>query len=152
MDYIQELRSKIGHQPLVLVGATVLILNENNHLLMQKRNDNGQWGIPGGYTEPNEYIEDTIRRETFEETGIKLGNIRLVNVYSGPELFYEYPNGDQVHNVSIVYITNDYSHDRKTNDGDGSEIRFFPIENIPVDISPPIRLIIKDLQNGRITF
>jgi 8-oxo-dGTP pyrophosphatase MutT (NUDIX family) len=151
MDYIQELRSKVGHHPIVLVGATILILDENNHLLMQKRTDNGQWGIPGGYTEPNEKIEETIRRETLEETGINLGKIKLVNVYSGPELFYKYPNGDQVHNVSVVYITNDYKKIGKITDNEGVEIIFFPLNELPSDISPPVRPIINDLEKGLIT-
>jgi 8-oxo-dGTP pyrophosphatase MutT (NUDIX family) len=150
MNYIQEIRSKIGHNPIVLVGATILILDKDNRLLMQKRNDNRQWGIPGGYTEPNEKIEETIRRETLEETGIKLGNIKLVNVYSGPELFYKYPNGDQVYNVSIVYITNEYKQIEKEIDDEGYEIRFFPISELPSDISPPIIPIISDLQKGLI--
>ena len=36
-------------------------------------------------------------------------------------------------------------------DEEGSEIRFFPISELPNDISPPIIPIISDLQKGFIT-
>ena len=41
MDYILQLRQFIGHRPILLVGAAVLVLDEQNRLLMVKRSDNG---------------------------------------------------------------------------------------------------------------
>src|SRR5512142_3189330 len=103
MGYIEELRSLIGHRPILLVGAAVLISDAQGRLLLGQRSDNHQWGIPGGSMEPGETVEETARREALEETGLKIGELRLFGVFSGPEFFYIYPNGDQVHNVSIVY-------------------------------------------------
>jgi 8-oxo-dGTP pyrophosphatase MutT (NUDIX family) len=147
MDYIEQLRSKVGHQPIILVGATMLIIDEQNRLLMQLRSDNGMWGTPGGYMDLGETIEDTARRETLEETGIKIGNMSLFSIYSGPKLCYEYPNGDQVQMVSIVYITKDYSFVSENHDKEVREIRFFPIKSLPDNISPPVKPIIEDYLN-----
>ncbi len=44
MGYIMDLRQKIGTQPLIMVGASILIINENNELLLQLRKDNKCWG------------------------------------------------------------------------------------------------------------
>ena len=55
-DYIRQLRQKIGHDPLIIPGATVLIFNEQGELLMLLRTDNGCWGVPGGAMEPGERL------------------------------------------------------------------------------------------------
>lgn len=38
----------------------------------------GQWDIPGGAVEKNENEQDALRRETFEESGLKINNIKKV--------------------------------------------------------------------------
>jgi 8-oxo-dGTP pyrophosphatase MutT (NUDIX family) len=91
MSYIQELRRALGNIPIIMVGATVLVLNCEKELLMLRRTDNDCWGVPGGAMEPGEHIEDTARRETREETGLEVRSW-LFNVFSA-ELYYRYPNG-----------------------------------------------------------
>ena len=41
-------------------------------------NRKAPWGIPKGLTEPDESREETARRETFEETGLKAGDLRYI--------------------------------------------------------------------------
>ncbi len=38
------------------------------------------WGLPGGFMEPNEQPEAAIRRELAEETGLELKNIKMIRV------------------------------------------------------------------------
>lgn len=40
MGYMMDLRKKVGTEPLIMVGACVIILNESHQLLMQLREDN----------------------------------------------------------------------------------------------------------------
>lgn len=54
MGYIMNLREKIGHSPLIGVGATTLVFNNKNELLLNLRSDTLTWGIPGGSKELNE--------------------------------------------------------------------------------------------------
>jgi ADP-ribose pyrophosphatase YjhB (NUDIX family) len=70
MSYIKMLRSLVGQIPLIVVGAGVLIVNTEKGLLLEKRKDNGLWGIIGGIMEIGESIEETAKREVFEETGL----------------------------------------------------------------------------------
>lgn len=106
MDYIQELRSLVGHRPLIVVSAGVLIFDDVGRVLLQFRYD-GQWGIPGGAMELGESLEETARREVREETGLEVGTLAMVAVHSGPEYFHRYPNGDEVFVVIAIYETRD---------------------------------------------
>ena len=42
MDYILQLRQYIGHRPILMVGAAILVLAGENRLLMMKRSDIGR--------------------------------------------------------------------------------------------------------------
>jgi ADP-ribose pyrophosphatase YjhB (NUDIX family) len=145
MDYIQQLRQLIGHRPILMLGATTLVLNEDNHLLMMKRTDSGFWGIPGGAVELGEVIEEAAKRETREETNLEVNEMSLFGVFSGPELYYKYPNGDEVYNVSIVYLVKDWSGEIKLND-EHSEWGWFAAGQIPEDFSPPLRTILDQFE------
>lgn len=48
MSYISELRKLVGHQPIINAGATVIVLNEKNEILLNLRTDTNTWGIIGG--------------------------------------------------------------------------------------------------------
>ncbi len=137
MGYIEELRKVLGHQPIILVGAAVLVVDDRGRLLMGFRSDNQSWGIPGGGMEPGEMLEETARREVREETGLSLGQIDLFGVFSGLDFYYVYPNGDQVYNVSIVYLSRDFHGDINRND-EHTRFRFFSPDELPKVISPPV--------------
>ena len=142
MDYILQLREYIGHRPILMVGAAVLVIDERNRLLMMKRSDSGCWGLPGGATEPGEVMEDAAKRETLEEVNLKVGEMSLFGVFSGPELYYKYPNGDEVYNVTIIYLSREWSGEIKLN-GEHTEWGWFEADEIPEDVSPPIKPIIE---------
>ena len=147
MDYILQLREYIGHRPILMVGAAILILDTQGRLLMMKRSDSGCWGLPGGATEPGEVIEDAAKRETLEETSIKIGEMSLFGVFSGPELYYKYPNGDEVYNVTIIYVSCDWHGEVKLND-EHTEWRWFASSEIPENVSPPIRPVIEQFKRS----
>jgi len=142
MDYIKELRERIGHWPVILVGAAVLIIDAENKLLLFKRKDNECWGPPGGMMEPGESIEQTARRETQEETGLNLGHLALFGVFSGLDFFYIYPNGDQVYNVTVAYLSREFTGIEQINPEEGCEYHFFALQELPEPISPPVKGII----------
>ena len=143
MGYIDELRKLVGHRPILLVGAAVLVVDEQGRLLMNLRSDNQTWGIPGGAAELGESMEETAIRETREETGLALEDLRLFGVFSGPEFFYEYPNGDQVHNVSVVFECRRFSGNLDRSNAESLRLKFFAPEEIPMEnLSPPIRPVV----------
>jgi ADP-ribose pyrophosphatase YjhB (NUDIX family) len=96
------MRALVGHRPLVLVSAGVLAFNARGWLLLHRRTDDGNWDMPGGCLEPGETLEEAARRDVREETGLALGALTLLRVFSGPEMFRQYPNGDQAYHVAAV--------------------------------------------------
>jgi 8-oxo-dGTP diphosphatase len=63
----------------VSVGAAVI--REDGRVLAIKRADNGAWVQPGGVVELDEDPRDAVRREVFEETGVRVEPEALTGVY-----------------------------------------------------------------------
>ncbi|MBO4377589.1 MAG: NUDIX hydrolase [Clostridia bacterium] len=137
MGYVHDIRSKIGHDPLLIVGASVIAVNDKGELLLQRRSDNGCWGYHGGCVELNERVEDAARREFREETGLIAEELTLLGVFSGPEMAYTYPNGDLASIVDVVYVCRAWSGKMLPQNGEVNELRFFAPEDVPDNISPP---------------
>lgn len=138
-DYILDLRKLVGHRPLLQVGASVIVENEKGQVLLEKRTDNHCWGYPGGSVELDEVVEEAAKRELFEETGLVAEALQLFGVFSGKDLHYVYPNGDEVSNVDIVFLCKAWSGEVKLQTSEVSELRFFPADVLPENLSPPIR-------------
>lgn len=136
--YIMDLRKIVGHRPLLQVGASVILEDKQGRVLLQKRTDNHCWGYPGGSTELDERVEDAAARELFEETGLTANHLELFGVFSGKELHYVYPNGDEVSNVDIVFLCRDYSGSLRLDAEESEDLCFFEAGQLPVNLSPPI--------------
>ena len=131
MGYIENLRAAVGNQPLILVGVAVAVLNETGEILLQKRMD-GLWGVPGGFIELGESTEDAGRREVLEETGIEIGKLDLVGVFSGKQHFVKLPNGDEFYPVTIAYISREIKGGVLKADGqETTEAKFFKVNELP---------------------
>ncbi len=142
-SYIMDLRKIVGHRPLLQVGASVIVEDKEGRILLQLRSDNHCWGYAGGSVELDEVVEEAAKRELFEETGLVAKELTLFGVFSGKDTHYVYPNGDEVSNVDIVYICKDYSGDLLCQEGEVDALKFFPIDQIPDNISKPIEKQLK---------
>lgn len=106
MGYIEELRVVVGSRPLNSAGVAVAVLNEQGQILLQQRR-NDVWGVPGGIVELGESTEEGGKREVLEETGIEIGTLQLVSVFSDKEFFVQLPNGDEFYPITIAYLCKD---------------------------------------------
>ncbi len=141
-DYIMDLRKVVGHRPLLQVGAGVILENERGQILLQRRADNKCFGYAGGSIELDEKVEDAAKRELYEETGLIADDLELFGVFSGKELHYTYPNGDEVSNIDIVFICKNYHGELSPQKSEVLELEFFSADNLPSPLSPPVRDVI----------
>ncbi len=150
-EYIKSMLKMVGHAPILICGASVIVVNGSGELLLQKRRDNGCWGYHGGCIELDEVAEEAAKRELFEETGLTANSLELFGVFSGQDMHYVSPNGDEVSNVDIVYVCRDWTGAIKPDLSEVGELRFFAPDKIPDNISPPVIKPLKAYieKNGR---
>jgi 8-oxo-dGTP diphosphatase len=74
------MRREYPEHPIVGVGA---ILIDGNSVLLVKRGKEplkGEWSVPGGAVELGESLEEAVRREVLEETGLEIKTEGIVEV------------------------------------------------------------------------
>ncbi|MFJ7982762.1 NUDIX hydrolase [Lysinibacillus xylanilyticus] len=138
MEYYKYLRQYVGHRPIILPGSVVIILNEQNDVLLQKRHD-GYWGLPGGLMDLGESFEEVAKREVFEETGLVVENLKLLNVFSGSKYYFKVPNGDELYSVTAVYYTKDISGEMKIDYSESEKMQYFSINDLPNELTDEYR-------------
>ena len=81
-----------------IVSVEALIVADGGLLFLKRRNHpvKGEWWFPGGRIRKGESLEDALRREVKEETGLELLEAKLINVYS-----WIFP---ERHDVTITYL------------------------------------------------
>lgn len=134
MEYFKYLRQYVGHQPIILPGAVVLILNSENEVLLQKRRDGG-WGLPGGLMEMGESLEETAKREVMEEAGLLVDELHLLGVFSGPDYYMKTANGDELYSVTAVYFTRHVTGELDIDYSEAEAMQYFSLLNLPQDLA-----------------
>lgn len=150
MGYIAELRKLVGHSPIIGVGATTLVFNEKNEILLNLRSDTGTWGIPGGSMELHEDIRETAIRELREEAGITVKSLELVDVLSGEDYYFEYPNGDKMCCVIVLFKVLNYNGEIRISDNESRALKFFPLNDLP-ETESRAKAILDKIRSGKIT-
>ena len=145
MGYIEDIRKLVGHRPLILVGAVAVILDETGKVLLQQRkHPKGSWGLPGGLMELAESTEDVARREVYEETGLIVEDLKLINVYSGPDQFIKAENGDEFYVVTTAYSTNSFRGKLVVDPAESISFGFFCPHELPSPMVKSHKRIIED--------
>jgi 8-oxo-dGTP diphosphatase len=85
--------------------AAVIVTNKDGKILIMKRSskkktDPNKWGLPAGGVIGRESLEQTAIRETFEETGLKIRNLK-----KGPMIQVKVPGG--VHQLNYFLSSTD---------------------------------------------
>jgi 8-oxo-dGTP diphosphatase len=89
----------IPKTPLLTVDCAVFDAKGRVLLIRRARPPfKGCYALPGGFVDVGETVEAACRRELMEETGVKVGRLRLVGVYSDPG------RDPRTHTCSIVFL------------------------------------------------
>jgi putative aldouronate transport system substrate-binding protein len=96
MDYVRYIRKKVGNIPINLTGTNLIVLNEKEEILLQKRGTFPyKWGLLGGIVELGESLEECVIREAKEAA--RLTNVTLKNVAPTTAT-----NSNEVFNIMMV--------------------------------------------------
>ena len=106
-------------QPCVI---TIITRGEDEILLAQSvRNKGKMYGLIAGFVEVGEMLEDAVRRETLEEVGLHLKNIRYLASQPWP-----FPS-----NLMLAFHAEYESGDIKLQEEEISDARFFRFDKLP---------------------
>jgi 8-oxo-dGTP pyrophosphatase MutT (NUDIX family) len=85
------------------LGVTALIEREGK-LLLERRRDTGQWNPPGGKIELDESLDQALRKEVLEETGLTIAGYSLFGTFSDPSRIGQFANGAVIRFVVLAYV------------------------------------------------
>ena len=129
--YLSRLRSKIGHELLLLPGVAAVIKDSAGRILLQEKSSDEGWSLPGGAIEPGETPEQAVRREVREETGILVEPREIIGVYGGRDFRYIYPNGDEVEYLAVLYFCVPMGASLEPLDPETRSLRYFGKDEMP---------------------
>lgn len=130
--YIQRMHDLLGTDILLMMpAATALIFDEQARILLQRRSDNGLWGVVGGSLDPGEHPADAMVREAYEETGLRVVPERVTGVYGGLENIISYPNGDRTAYIAVAFKARVVGGQLDPQDDESLELRYFDVDDLP---------------------
>lgn len=85
------------------IGVGIFVFKNGKFLMGCRKNAHGDgtWSVPGGHLEFGEKIEQTAKREVFEETGIRIHNIKIAGITN--DIFKK----EEKHYITI-WVTSDW--------------------------------------------
>ncbi len=139
MENKEENRNKIR------VGLGVMIFRDGKILFGKRKSSHGvgEWALPGGHLEYMESFEDCIRRETREECGIEIKNIKF-------QFLGNVQDYAPKHYVQIGFIADWESGEEKTLEPDKiGEWKWFSLSDLPEPIFSASKLPIEAFLKGQ---
>jgi ADP-ribose pyrophosphatase YjhB (NUDIX family) len=132
--------------PLCTVDAIIEIreyedLPPQGIILIKRRNPPFGWAIPGGFVDYGESLQDAVKREMKEETGLEIEILRQFHTYSDPK------RDPRHHTITTVYLAQ-ASGEPKAGD-DAGDIGIFRKDTLPEEIAFDHRQILEDYFTGK---
>lgn len=132
MDYVKYIRSMVGTNKIILNCAGTLIIKDGK-ILLQRRSDNGKWGVVGGLLEMGETYEEAAVREAYEETGLKVRLDEFIGIFYHPDMVW--PGGDQAFVIGAYYKASILGGEL-TVDEESLELKYFDLDELPELFAP----------------
>ncbi len=145
-NYIKWIRSKVGHEKIILTCAGGCVFNDAGAVLLQRRGDNHKWGFPGGMLELGETPQMTAVRELKEETGLDVEVGDLIGVFT--DIDVHYPSGDVAQCIAIAYRLTVFGGTLTCDREETLELRYFSKDEKPELGSPAHEELWREIFKG----
>lgn len=143
-NYIKWIRSKVGHEKIILIFAGGCIFNEKEEVLLQRRGDTNKWGFPGGAIELGETPEMAVIREAKEETGLDVEVGNLIGIYTDCDM--KYASGDEAQSICIAYELKVKGGELFCDREETLELKYFSLDDLPELFCKQHAELAKDIQ------
>jgi ADP-ribose pyrophosphatase YjhB (NUDIX family) len=133
----------------IVPAVTAFVVNDNGDVLLERRSDNGRWGMPGGVQEIGESITQTVVREVREETGVDVEVTGLVGIYTDPGHVIAFSDGEVRQEFSLCFRARPVGG-KVVASRESLEVRWISREELPtLNTSTSTRRRINDALSGR---
>ncbi|MYT20012.1 NUDIX domain-containing protein [Streptomyces sp. SID7760] len=123
----------------IVPAVTAFVLNDAGEVLLERRSDNGRWGMPGGVQEIGENIAGTVVREVLEETGIHVEVVGLVGIFTDPGHVIAFADGEVRQEFLLCFRARPISGEIKVS-SESFAVRWVPRAELDsLDVSPTTR-------------
>jgi 8-oxo-dGTP pyrophosphatase MutT (NUDIX family) len=132
------------------VSATAFIRDDGRRVLLQQRSDNGFWNLPGGGLELGESVAQACVREVREEMGLEVEIVRLIGVYSAPEITtMSYPDGRVIQYITSLFECHVIGGKLEL-DSESLALDWFDPQKLPEPFSPNHVIRLQDALAGQV--
>lgn len=128
-EFVLRLRRHVGPELLWLPGATAVILDEADRVLLVRRTDNDRWALVSGIVEPGEEPARALAREVTEEVGLAVEVVALAYVDVTPPVTY--PNGDRAQYLDHTFLCRVISGNAVVSDEEATDLGWFRLDALP---------------------
>ena len=135
--FVAALRARVGTALLWLPGASAVILDDSDRLLLVRRADTGRWALVSGIVEPGEEPAHCVTREAQEEAGVTIEVESLAYVSTTPPVTY--PNGDRAQYLDLTFLCRHVGGEPVVGDDESTDVGWFPLAALPEDLIPTSR-------------
>ncbi|MEV7782988.1 NUDIX domain-containing protein [Kitasatospora sp. NPDC088351] len=129
-------------------AASVVVVDDDGRVLLQRRTDNGMWALPGGKMNLGESLADCGIRETLEETGIVVEITGIVGTYTNPGHVFAYDDGEVRQEFSICLLGRPVGGEIQVSDESTEVAWVTPAETDELPMVASIRKRLADWRSG----
>jgi O-acetyl-ADP-ribose deacetylase (regulator of RNase III)/ADP-ribose pyrophosphatase YjhB (NUDIX family) len=114
LGYLNYVTQKLSNGPYITVDCIIEV--SGGIVLIKRSNPPFGWALPGGFVDYGESLEDAVKREMKEETGLDLENLRQMHTYSDPG------RDPRFHTICTVFVAQGKGTPKAGDDAEGLKV------------------------------